>query len=52
MNKKPVEPDEMRMPADKFDEIMRRALDAPLPSEDSKAKPKPKVVKGKKEPRA
>ncbi len=52
MNKKPVEPDEMRMPADEFDGIMRHALDAPPPSEEPKAKPKPKVVKGKKEPRA
>ncbi len=33
MNKKPVEPDEMRIPADKFDELMRHALGAPPPSE-------------------
>ena len=31
MSKKPAEPDEMRMPAEKFDEVMRRALSAPPP---------------------
>lgn len=30
-SKTPAEPDEMRMPADKFDEMMRRALGAPPP---------------------
>lgn len=49
MNKKLVEPDEMRMPADTFDEIMRHALEAPPPSEEPKAKLKPKEVKTKKE---
>ncbi len=38
MNKKPTEPDEMRMPADKFNEMMRHALDAPPPSEPPKVK--------------
>lgn len=37
MNKnKPAEPDEMRMPAAEFDEIMRRALGVPPPSEAPK----------------
>ncbi len=35
-SKPPAEPDEMRMPADKFDEWMRHALDAPLSSETLK----------------
>lgn len=39
MTKKPAELDEMRMPADKFDELMRRALDAPLPSKESVVNP-------------
>jgi hypothetical protein len=30
--KKPVEPDQVRMPADEFDEIMRRALGVPSPA--------------------
>ncbi len=36
MNKKPVEPDEMRMPADQFDEIMGRALGVPPPTAQPK----------------
>lgn len=31
MSGKPTEPDELRMPADKFDEMMRHALSAPRP---------------------
>jgi hypothetical protein len=31
MTKKAAEPDEMRMPAGKFEDLMRRALDAPPP---------------------
>ena len=31
MTKKDAEPDEMRMPAGKFEDLMRRALDAPPP---------------------
>ncbi len=31
MNKKPPEPDEMRMPAAEFDEMIREALGAPAP---------------------
>lgn len=41
MTGKEAEPDEMRMPADKFEEIMRQALGAPLPSAPPKAGPKP-----------
>lgn len=41
MTKKPAEPDEMRMPADKFDDMMRRALGTPPPA-PSKRKPKPR----------
>lgn len=40
--------DEMRMPADKFDELMRSALDAPAPPEQPKVKSKPKAAKPKK----
>lgn len=47
MKNKPTEPDEMRMPADRFDELMRHALGAPSPSEQPKVKPKPKAKKGK-----
>ncbi len=52
MNKKPAKPDEMRMPADEFDEMMRRALDAPPPSDPPRAKPKPKATKRKKDDNA
>ena len=34
MSKKPIEPDDLRMPADEFDAIMRRALDAPPPFDE------------------
>ena len=38
MNKEPAEPEEMRMPADQFDKMMRRALGvAPPPAEPKKA---------------
>ena len=33
MNKRSKEPDEMRMPAEKFDEVMRKALRVPVPVE-------------------
>ncbi len=49
MNRKPTEPDEMRMSAAKFDEMMRAALDAPPPepaNSAAKSRPKP-VSKGK-----
>ena len=51
MMSKTTEPDEMRMPADKFDEMMRHALGVPSPSEQPKAEPtpKPKTVKRKKD---
>ena len=51
MTKKPAEPDEMRMHADQFDEMMRHALGVPSPSEQPKAEPmpKPKTVKRKKD---
>lgn len=52
MPKTEVRPaDEMRMAADKFDEMMRSALDAPPPSGQSevKSKPKPKAEKRKKD---
>jgi hypothetical protein len=49
MNKKPAEPDEMRMPADKFNELMRHALGVPSPSEQPKVKPKPEEEKRKKD---
>jgi hypothetical protein len=45
MTKKPAEPDEMRMPADKFDEMMRRALDAPPPKAKPKGEPRGEKVK-------
>jgi hypothetical protein len=51
MTKKPAEPDELHMPADKFDEMMRRALGTPSPAQSKqKKKPKPKsrTQKGKK----
>lgn len=44
MNRKPPEPDEMRMSAAKFDEMMRAALDAPPPEptpSTTKSRPKP-----------
>ena len=41
MNKKQDGPDEMRLSAEKFDEMMRRALGVPAPAEP-KAKEKPK----------
>ena len=47
MNKKPVEPDELRMPAEKFDEMMRKALGAAPPT-DAQNKPKPKAPKAPK----
>ncbi len=46
MTKKTVEPDEMRMPADEFDTMMRRALGAPPPPGDAKKPAKPKEAKG------
>jgi hypothetical protein len=51
MNKKPAKPDDLRMPADQFDEMMRHALGVPSPSEQPKAEaaPKPKTVKRKKD---
>ena len=49
MNKKQIEPDDMRMPADKFDEMMRHALGAPPPSEQPKTKPGSKAAKPKKD---
>lgn len=45
MNKKDVEPDEMRMPADQFDEIMRRALGAANPPAQPKPPKAPKAPK-------
>jgi hypothetical protein len=49
MMKKPLDPAEMRMPANKFDEMMRHALGASPSTELPKAKPKPKkIVKRKK----
>ena len=45
MTKRSAEPDEMRMPADQFDEMMRHALGAPQPSERPKVKPKPRSKK-------
>jgi hypothetical protein len=44
MNKKPTEPDEMKMPATEFDEMMRRALGAPPPP-DAKKEPVPAAKK-------
>ena len=49
MNKTQIEPDDMRMPADKFDEMMRHALGAPPPSEQPKTKPGSKAAKPKKD---
>ena len=43
MNKKPKEPDEMRMPADEFDKVMRQALGAAAPPLASK-KPSKKAA--------
>lgn len=48
MTSKAAEPDEMRMPADKFEEMMRSALNAPAPPEKPKVKSKPKVDKAAK----
>jgi hypothetical protein len=39
MNKKPPEPDEMRMPAAEFDEMMRGALGAPIPDRGNRKLP-------------
>ena len=41
MSKKPIENDEMRMPAGDFDAIMRRALDAPPLDEQDEARKMP-----------
>lgn len=53
MNKKRVEPEELRISAVEFDAMMRRALGVPPPSEQpttkSSVKPKPKTVKRKKD---
>ncbi|WP_298214364.1 hypothetical protein [Acidocella sp.] len=51
MTKKAIEPDEMKIPAEKFDTIMRRALGTPPPNEDSKPPAKPKNGKVKKLPK-
>lgn len=47
MSKKLIEPDEMRMPADEFDAMMRRALDAPPPL-DEQAEARKMPAKGPK----
>ena len=39
MNRKPTEPDEMRMPSDKFDDMMRAALSLPPPPEEDQREP-------------
>ena len=47
MKSKTAEPDEMRMPADKFDDMMRRALSVPNPQPSPKKKPKNKAKSAK-----
>lgn len=49
MNKKQAWPDELRMPAEKFDEMMRRALGAPPPTAAKKPAAKPRAPKDKKQ---
>lgn len=48
MNKKPTEPDEMRMPADKFDEMMREALRVVTPAKGENGAKRPVADKQQK----